>query len=120
MAYGIEFRRADGSVVLEQDETFARLVHIETVAHNFSGTFVVSGFDSDKGMFYVQTEFSPLINRYTGDPVIARPIIGATILPSLSWENTAKTMTVSPPVIPSGWPHDYAKPNYQIVFIHNR
>ena len=118
MAYGIEFRRADGSVVLEADETFAGVIHTETVAQDFSGTFSVPAFDDAKGMFYVQFE---VVNELLGFGGVALDFhtIGAALIPTLSWNNTTKEMTVTPASIPSNWERR-TRPNFQVIFIHYR
>lgn len=119
MTYGIRFTRADGSVALELDETFAGLIHSESLPYDFIGTFGVPDFDSDKGMFYVQFELVPrgYGGWFTLDARV--PIYGAAILPSLSWDNTAKVMTVAPASIPAQFPI-LAQPDYTVLFLHYR
>lgn len=113
MSYGIELRRADGSLALSSVETFARLVHVETLAHAFSGTFSVPAFDDQLGMFYAQFEVTDLTADGETSPGVN------VILGSLSWNNATKVMTVAPPVIPAAYFHQAAS-NYEINFIHFR
>jgi hypothetical protein len=120
MTHGIEFRRADGSVVLEQDETFAGVIATRTRNQGFSGTISVPNFDSDKGMFYVQFEVRGEGYGMPGQTESDRyPVYGAAILPDLSWNNSSKEMTVTPADVPPSWLRA-TKPNYTIVFIHYR
>lgn len=112
MAFGIELRRADGSVALRNTETFARLVHVETLAHDFNGTFSVPQFDEDRGMFYVQFEVTEH-TRAGSSLAVAGPVI----LPSLAWDESLKEMSVTPATIPAGW-FPKADANYQIHFLH--
>ena len=125
--FGLEIYRADGSLALSTRETVLRLVHIERIAGTFAGTFSVPEFDADvvgglftgQGFFYVQYDVrnrsnNPIING-PGD----QPILGTMLLPSLSWNNSTKLMTVAPAVIPAGWPFG-ARPNYDVVFCHFR
>lgn len=122
MAYGIQFRRADGSVVLEQDETFAGIIHVQRLAQDFTGTFSVPKFDADydaatglftgKGMF--TTTFECLTTTNNGS-LFARA--ESAIRPELSWNNQTKVMQVTAPAPPSGWTDPSP---YRIIFIHYR
>ena len=121
MAYGLELRRPNGTVSLTTRETIFRFVHIERVAGTFSGSFSVPEFDAvesggvftGSGFFYVQYI---LLEQVVGGNRVAE--YGASILPTLFWNNTAKTMTVTPASIPSGWPNP--RPDYDIIFLHFR
>jgi len=123
MSYGLELRRADGTLALSSRETLFRLVHAEKCADNFTGTFSVPTFDTGgtfqddtaKGFFYVQYEISPMPDSFN----LHRPAIGSITLPSLNWDNATKVMTVAPANIPAGWPSSFgARPSYEIIFMH--
>lgn len=126
MAYGIKIFGPGGTLRLDDDETFTRVVATVKQNASFSGTFSVPDFDDTKGMFHV----SYFINKYDGStssavsdstPLSASvfPICEGTSLPTLNWNNTTKVMTCSPVVWPSGWttrnPSDYV-----VTFIHYR
>lgn len=121
--YGLEFYRADGSTALSVRETLPRLVHVERVNGNFSGTFSVPDFDAvesgglftGSGFFYVQKV--PFI---AGSSSFEVPIARTLILPTLDWNNTTKVMSVSPASIQSGWPPGSVRSPYEIVFMHFR
>ena len=114
--YGFEILRADGSIGLSTRETLLRLIHVETVSGDYSGTFSVPLFDAvesagsftGKGFFYVQV----LPDILDAQILFAAP----TIYNQLNWNNTTKEMTVVNDV-PS--PFRPAS-SYQIVFKHFR
>lgn len=111
MSYGIEFRNADGSLSLRLDECFPQTVYQEKFSGDFSGNINIPEFDSDRGMFYVEFRmvkhsqiggvFTPLADsavRGFGAGLYNAIMTNPVGVPSLSWNNSTKTMTISPAV----------------------
>lgn len=127
MAYGVKIFGPGGTLRLDDDEAFTRVVATVKKNYDFSGTFSVPDFDDTKGLFHV----SYLINKFdissnTAIPDNTSPLgafdnfaFDITSLPTLSWNNTTKVMTVSPVVWPTGWTI-WNKSDYVITFIHYR
>lgn len=129
MSYGIEFRNANGNLALESDETFARIVHSEKVLGDFSGTISVPEYDDTRGLFYV----SYCVMKYDWNSNVRRadntswsdhdrlvPGLHPAALPSLSWDNGTKVMTIAPSSLPSAWPRFGSgnRPDYFLNFLH--
>lgn len=125
MAHGLEFRDAAGNITLRMTDALPRLIHSQRFAWNFSGTISVPAFDTDFGMFYV----SPCVATGLGggasfdrdNRVPAPGVSGAfgtngTSLPTLSWDNTTKVMTIAPTTFPGGWPFE-TQIDYVLNFI---
>lgn len=108
--YGAKFTNASGLYSLEPDETYTRVVHEELVPLGFSGTFSVPDFDDTKGMFYVTFD-SGGSGGFAFNPFA---------LPNLQWDNTAKTMTVTPATLPPGFMNTSIEQGKRIVFLHYR
>lgn len=120
--YGFEIRRANGSLALSTRETLLRLVHIERVNGDFTGTFSVPEFDATEsngvftgpGFFYVQK----VVAQSTVD--IGGLSTHTLLLPTLNWDNTSKVMSVTPANLPSNWPVGTFRSPYEIVFMNFR
>ena len=128
MSYGVKIFGPGGVLRLDEDETFTRVVATVKQNYDFTGTFSVPDFDDTKGLFHV----SYFINKFDVavdaalpdsttplDPLTDYLVFEMTSLPSLSWNNTTKLMTVSPVVWPSGWTQ-LNKSDYVVTFIHYR
>jgi len=118
-----QFRTIHGptsAVRLSITESMPRVVHEQKFAADHAGTITVPDFDTDHGMFYA----SPCVRHY-GPPaelafeyqsnVICHPFP----LPSLSWDNDTKIMTIAPVSFPAGWPYygTVGRADYWLVFL---
>ena len=121
MTYGFQIRDGAGNVVLDNNDTTVRIIHREFCTWDYTGSFTVSDFDSDFGAWYIRPRisvcaapsggFSPSIistgTNYTYDFAGTQTSTGGfhdagyylTFMqsnkPTLSWNNSTKTMTVS-------------------------
>jgi hypothetical protein len=126
MTYGFEIRNSDGEIIVDSNLTTIRIVHKEFCRWDYSGSFQVPNFDSDFGEFYIKPQFtvgaaptSPsdatLIStgfNYTYDFRGTQTSTGGLHdagyyitfpdgrKPTLSWDNSSKTMTVTPAIRP--------------------
>lgn len=128
MAYGVKIFGPGGTLRLDDDETFTRVVATVKQNYDFTGTFSVPDFDDTKGLFHVSyfiNKFDVYVNAALPDTTTPLNefrdvlVFEMTSLPSLSWNNTTKRMTVSPVVWPSGWTQ-LNKSDYVVTFIHYR
>lgn len=128
MSYGVKIFGPGGVLRLDEDETFTRVVATVKQNYDFTGTFSVPDFDDTKGLFHV----SYFINKFDIYVDAALPdntspldafsdylVFEMTSLPSLSWNNTTKLMTVAPVTWPPGWTRTN-KSDYVVTFIHYR
>lgn len=106
MTHDFELRDPSGNLLLRPSEALSRIVHVEELPANFTGTISVPSFDDQRGLFYVTL-------LMTG-PVLF--VVGETF-PTLSWNNTTKVMTISPHTLPSGFPQLNVSP-FILVFLH--
>ncbi|WP_417257345.1 hypothetical protein [Celeribacter sp.] len=118
---GIRITKRDGQVRLREDEIFPQLIWSQKFAYNFAGTVSIPEFDDTKMMFYVVpcVFLASGSNRYDDDsdptdptdPIYSYNINLSTIanttgLPSITWDNSTKVMTIAIQSMPAGWPLD--------------
>jgi hypothetical protein len=130
MTHGLQFFNASGQLILEDDETFARVVHSQRFASNFTGTIIVPEFDDTKGIFYISyyaMKFRSDVDTQMADNTAWNVYdylnirLTSFTLPSLYWSNGPRTMDISPHSIPSGWHiRGNLNPDYELTFIHYR
>lgn len=115
MSYGFEIRDASSNIVLDSNDTTFRIVHVRECEASYSGSFTVSEFDSSRGAYYVKPIFTYRIyggsvhtraysssyNYTTPSAVYSNYSLGkfygpVHAQPTLSWNNSTKTMTVTP------------------------
>lgn len=114
MTYGFEFRDAAGNIRLKMSEALPRIVHSQRFPWDYSGTISVPAFDTDHGMFYVAPCVATGIGSTAFDRDDRTPAtqtsgnfgVNGTSLPTLSWNNTTKVMTITPTAFPAGWPFE--------------
>lgn len=102
MSHGLVFMNPDGSVAIDELSRPPRLIFHERFAHDFSGTRPVPAFDDARGVISVSFGYHkinilsdvnvPDATPFTGYTNLA---IDPTSLPDLSWDNTAKILTIS-------------------------
>jgi len=129
----MELRNADGSLVLESDETFTRVVHTAPVLGDFSGVISVPAFDDTKGLFYVSyrlmkfnvdggVRLADSADWSTTSGSRTRSAVHPAAMPTLAWANGPKEMTITPSALPGAWPRYGSgdRPDYTIIFLHYR
>lgn len=136
MSYGFEFRDAAGIERLRITEALPAIIHQQRIGATWSGTISVPNFDSNHGMFYVSPcAFKGSIDQLTttgfkradstgfrtdtGGTGWTRVCCHPTPLPTLSWNNSTKVMTVTAMSFPGGWPFggNTCRPDYYLVFL---
>lgn len=128
MSYGIQFFNASGNLALDIDECFPQLVYNARVSGGFSGTISIPNFDEVRGMFYVAFCIQKL--KVGGDGRMTIQADGSTdythlgvnpaSLPTLTWNNATKVMSVTPANLPSNWPGMRENSDYFLRCIHFR
>lgn len=113
MSYGFEFRDAAGAIRLSINEAMPRVIYQQRVLHSFSGSFSVPEFDSDYGMFYIAPSAVIIFNDDGTTFVTMNPYRA----PTLEWNNSTRTMTVTPAQLPVGFPGSTTGSAYWIVFL---
>jgi hypothetical protein len=128
VTYGLQLFGPDGSLRLDSDETFTRLVAVHSFAWDFTGTVSVPDFDDQKGLFFVNSVLAKVdyVSKVTlpdsHTPLRAYQDSLSAVdgsFPTVHWNNTTKVLTLSPVVWPPGW-STYDPSDYSIVFIHYR
>lgn len=114
MNYGFEFRDANGVRRLQLTEAMPRVIHAQRFPSNFAGSITVSGFDSDFGMFYCSHS---LVTVLDGRGFLLVNLMSFAYIPSLSWDNTTKTMTIGPRSLPPGFYGAGGDVDYWLVFL---
>ena len=121
--YGIQMRNADGSLVLNGRQTLPRLVDRVTVGQAFTGDLgPFPDFDEDRGAVFVMPH-SFRYNIETGQrygiaagPVpFALSVCNSVALPSFTWNNTTKILSVVAAPTYGGLRSDW-----RFTFIHYR
>lgn len=142
---------ATGLRVLSMAEALPRIVHSQRFPAAFTGSFTVPEFDIAQGLFYYSPV--PVITRswisgasrplarqpdafdfsaMTAGFGVHYPVLGNVFaLPSMSWDEPTRTMTVAPSDLPSNWPQYFEgqfrypyvgnntyRPDYFITFLH--
>lgn len=126
MTYGIEFRDDAGNLTLRMTEAMPRLIHSQKFAWDYTGTLAVPDFDSDHGMFYVSPcaysgyfsspGFLERDNRTFASALAGLFGFNGYCLPSLSWNDETRVMTIAPATFPPGWPYEH-RLDYFLNFI---
>lgn len=107
MGYGIEIRDQNGVLIVRPSEVLSRIVHVQEFEGDYAGTISVPAFDSARGLFYAAMHAKD-----------SRLGVGPDTFPSLSWNNTAKVMTIAPNDLPAGWPGKSPGTAFILVFLH--
>jgi hypothetical protein len=117
--FGVEMRNADNTLSIGGVRTFARLVSVHHFLGNQTATISVPEFDHTKGAI----GFYPKVNKFsnatarvaqtTPESQTHHVSLSVHYMPDINWDNTAKTLSVSPPSYYIG-----AQPDYVVTLIH--
>lgn len=130
MAYGFEAYRSDGSTMISSTDGVARLIYSADIAESYSGSFTVSDFDSDLGYYTIRSyPFMHLITGGSGYAPLAEssswtqsshPFCGIcpAMKPTLSWNNTTKSMTVTANSDTEDYYLQTVRYRYRIFMVH--
>lgn len=129
MSYGFEIRDSSGNVTIDSSVTTFRILHKQFCTWDYSGSFTVSSFDSDVGAFYIKPQITVgaapsttvncvLVSTGTNYDYDFKGTLTSTggfhdagyyltfpdgNKPTLSWNNSTKSMTVTPAARPLSW-----------------
>lgn len=130
MAIGFEIRDNTGKVMVSTDDSLPRVFRTQRFAYDYSGSFSVPEFDDNYGMFYVTPcvfmmgLIGGVVTRWpdteslsgTGEKNFMVHVAG---IPTITWNNTTKIMSITPASMPTGWPRfTNHRPDYYISFIN--
>ena len=130
MAMGFEAYRANGSTLVSSTDGVARLIYSADLAEDYSGTINVPAFDSNLGYYGVR--FYPYLNnRQGGQGFPPRPedqswtysdflvvCICRSYVPTLSWNNTTKNLTVTANSDPEDPYYQLVRYRYRLFMVH--
>lgn len=124
MAYGFNINNNAGTTILDSNDTTFRIIHRQFCVWDYNSSFTVSNFDSNFGEYYIQPHLTAANTPTTYGQTPAIRTTGTNYTydfagtfnntnqmynagyylsfmqdnkPSLSWNNTSKTMTVVKP-----------------------